>query len=247
MIDRLAGGRYTLAAIAVGSALIGAAAMAAVGHFSGDVPQRGAIERVVHDYVLAHPEIIPEAMGRLQDKRTGTEIAANRDAILKPFGSAWIGNPNGNLTIVEYFDYNCGFCRSSLPTIAKLVESDPQLRVAFRELPILSEESKLAARLSLVAAEKGSFKAFHDTLYAGGPISPQSIDRAVRAAGLDPVAAQAAAASPRIENEIQSNLAIASRLGMTGTPSWVIGDHVVSAALPLEQLQEAIANARARR
>ncbi|OYY91778.1 MAG: disulfide bond formation protein DsbA [Sphingomonas sp. 28-66-16] len=239
--------RLLLAAIAGGSALLGAGAMAAVTHLSGGGPVsgRGQIERVVHDYVLAHPEIIPEAMGLMRDRETGREIAANRDAIVKPFGDAWIGNPNGNLTIVEYFDYNCGFCRSSLPTIAKLVASDPELRVVFRELPILSDESRVAARYSLVAAQRGKFKAFHDALYAGGPISEASLAKAVAVAGIDPAVARQAAGRPEIEAEIQSNLAIAQRLGMSGTPSWVIGDHVVSAALPLDELQAAIAKARA--
>jgi len=248
MIERIAGSKLALVALAIGSALAGAGAFAAVGQLSGAAtPQRAAIERVVHDYVLAHPEIIPEAMGLMRDRETGREIAANRAAILKPYGNAWAGNPRGDVTIVEYFDYNCGYCRSSLPTIAKLIASDPQLRIVFRELPILSPESRTAARLSLVAAERGKFKQFNDALYAGGPISGESMARAVRAAGLDPASVEQDTTAPRIEAEIEQNLAIAQRLGMTGTPSWVIGDHVVSSALPIDELQRQIAKLRARR
>lgn len=251
MIDfkTLASNRWLLVAVAAVSAVIGAGAIAAVTHLSGSVlatPQRAAVERVIHDYVLAHPEIIPEAMGLMRDRETGREIAANRDAILTPYGSAWAGNPKGDITIVEYFDYNCGFCRSSLATIAKLVASDPQLRVVFRELPILSAESRTAARLSLVAADRGRFKQFHEALYAGGPISDISMAGAMRAAGLAPEMVQQAITNPRIDAEIQRNLRIAQQLGMTGTPSWVIGDHVVSAALPLEELQRLIAKLRAK-
>lgn len=235
-----------LIAVAAGSALIGAGAVAGLSRLSGAAPAgRAGIERVVHDYVLAHPEIIPEAMERMRDRETGKTIAAERAAILTPYGSAWAGNPKGDVTIVEYFDYNCGFCRSSLPTIARLIASDPKLRVIFRELPVLSEESRTAARLSLVAAEQGKFEPFHKALYAGGPVSEQSLSGAIRAAGMDPAAAMTAAANPRIDAEIRTNLALAQRLGMTGTPSWIIGDHVVSSALPIEELQRQIARVRA--
>lgn len=250
MIDKLAGNRWVLIAIAAGSALIGAGAVAGVNQLSGSnvaTPQRAAIERVVHDYVMAHPEIIPDAMALMRDRESGKVIAGNRAAILTPYGDAWIGNPKGDVTIVEYFDYNCGFCRSSLPVIRELVASDPQLRVVFRELPILSEESRTAARLSLVAAERGRFNQFHEALYAGGPISDQSINQALKVAGIDPFVAQKAAADMRIEAEIQRNTSIAQKLGMTGTPSWVIGDHVVSAALPIEELRAQIAKLRAKR
>ena len=235
-----------LVAFAVGAALFGAGAVSWLGRLSGAAPSgRAGIERVVHDYVLAHPEIIPEALELLRDRETGRALATERTAILTPFGSAWAGNPKGDVTIVEYFDYNCGFCRASLPTIARLIASDPKLRVVFRELPVLSEESRTAARLSLVAAEQGKFQAFHEALYAGGQITPQSLSQAVAAAGMTPAAAMAAATQPRIEAEIKTNLALAQRLGMTGTPSWIIGDHVVSSALPIEELQRQIARVRA--
>jgi protein-disulfide isomerase len=250
MIDKLASNRLLLIAVAAGSALIGAGAVAGVNQLAGSTvatPQRAAIERVVHDYVLAHPEIIPEAMGLMRERETGRDIAANRAAIMTPYGNAWIGNPKGDVTIVEYFDYNCGFCRSSLPVITRLVATDPNLRVIFRELPILSEESRTAARLSLVAAERGRFKQFHESLYAGGRITDASIDGALRAAGIDAATAQAASASPRIDAEIQQNLRVAQKLGMTGTPSWVIGNQVTSAALPFEELRAQIAKVRAKR
>ncbi len=248
MLEKFAKNQALLLGLVAVSAVAGGGAMAAIDALRGGAApgSRAGIEQVVHDYVLAHPEILPEAMERLKSRETGRVIAANRAAILKPFGGAWAGNPQGDLTIVEYFDYNCGFCRSSLPTIAKLIESDPKLRIVFRELPILSDESKVAARLSLVAAERGKFKAFHEALYAGGPISDASLTRAVRAAGLEPSEAQVAANRPHIDAELKSNFGIASRLGMSGTPTWVIGDRVVSAALPLEELQAAIAEARAK-
>lgn len=248
MIERIAKSRAALLAIIFASAALGAGAVVTVDRVaaaSEPVAGRGAMERVVRDYLLANPEILPEAMGVLKTRRVATEIAANRPAIVKPYGSAWIGNPNGDVTIVEYFDYNCGFCRASLPTIDRLVASDPGVRIVFRELPILSAESRTAAGLSLVAAEKGKFRAFHDALYAAGPITNASLTHAVVAAGLDPRAAQLAAQAPKVASEIDTNLAVAGRLEMSGTPSWVIGDRVFSTILSLEQLQAAVAVARA--
>ncbi len=228
-------------AMAAGAGLFAAVQRAAPGSLSGVDKLR--VERVVRDYVLAHPEIIPQAMDALRDREHATVIAANRSAILQPFGNAWIGNPDADVTLVEYFDYNCGFCRASLPTIAKLIERDPKVRVVFRELPILSEESATAARLSLAAAEQGKFKPFHDALYAAGPLSDASMAAAARSVALDTT--KAAAMAERADTEIATNRQIAQALGMTGTPSWVIGNRVVSAALPLEKLEEAVAAARA--
>jgi protein-disulfide isomerase len=245
VIGRLTGSPLALAGVSLLAVALGAGGMwvaerAAPGSLSGVDQVR--VERVVRDYVLAHPELIPEAMDRLKRREAGKLIAANRKLILEPVGDAWIGNPNGDVTLVEYFDYNCGFCRSSLPTIAELIKRDPKVRIVFREFPILSPQSILAAKLSLAAAEQGRFKVFHDTLYAAGPVSDATMAAAAKAAGVD--MAKASAMAPRAETEIATNTAVAQQLGMTGTPSWIIGDKVVSAALSLEDLEKAVKEAR---
>lgn len=238
--------RWTLPLVAVTGILLGVFGMlwftTAV---DNAVPAgtRAQTERIVHDYLLAHPDIIPEAMDRLRDNQHAATIAANRDAILKPFAGAWAGNPRGDVTVVEYFDYNCGYCRASLPTIAQLLRSDPNIRIVYRDYPILAQSSVEAARMSLAAAEQNKFQPFHDALYAAGPVSSATIAAAAKTAALDP--ARAAAFAPRADAEIDSNEAVARSLGLTGTPSWVIGNKVVSSALPLEELQKAVAAARA--
>lgn len=245
MIERLSRNPAALAGLLLVAVIAGAGAMWAMRNMAPGSPaasDKGRIEAVVRDYLLSHPEVIPEAMRKLQERETGKVIAANRAAILEPFGSAWIGNPKGDVTVVEYFDYNCVFCRSSLPTIAALVASDPKVKVVFREFPILSADSAVAARLSLAAAAQGKFNRFHDALYAAGPVTPETMAAAARKAGLD--MARAAAFAPQADAEIASNRQVAQALGLTGTPSWVIGDRVVSAALPLEELQKAVAAAR---
>ena len=217
-----------------------------------DVADRARIESVVRDYILAHPEILPEAMQKLQDRETAARgsraamiASANRVAIETPFRSAWAGNPAADVTLVEYYDYNCGYCRASLPTVAALLKSDPKVRIVYREFPILAQSSVDAAKMSLAAADQGKFQAFHDALYAGGPVTAQSIATAAQRARLD--LARAAAFAPRAQAEIAANEAMAQKLGLTGTPSWVIGRKVVSSALPLEELQKAVAAVRAGR
>jgi protein-disulfide isomerase len=198
------------------------------------------IERVVRDYVLANPELIPQAMQKLQERDSAKAVAASRGAIEQPYAGAWIGNPKGDVTLVEYYDYNCGYCRAILPTLQKLVDQDPQLRIVFKELPVLSDQSRVAARAALAAAQQNRFKPFHDALYAAGPVSDATIAAAGRTTGVN------LAAIPRdADATIRQNLDVAAKLGITGTPSWVVGDQVMTGALPIDQLQAAIERARA--
>ena len=234
--------RWTMPIVALLGAVIGAGAIWSLDRYAAPGgADRVRIERVVHDYVLANPEIIPQAMQRLQDRESGKLVAANRAAITTPFGSAWAGNPDGDITVVEYFDYNCGYCRASLPLVADLLKRDAGIRIVYRDMPILTESSRAAARASLAAAQQGKFRAFHDALYAAGPVSDATIAATKARVG---IATPADPAS--LDAEIARNLETASKLGMTGTPSWVIGDRVLSGALPVEELEKAIAAARGR-
>jgi len=237
--------RLTLLLVVLLGATFGAVGMwlaerAAPGELgAGD---KARIEKVVHDYLLANPEVIPQAMQKLQERESGRAVAADRSRIETPYPGAVMGNPNGDVTLVEFFDYNCGYCRASLPTIDRLVKSDPKLRVVFRELPILAEESRDAARASLAAAAQGRFPAFHEALYAGGAVSAQSIAAAAQRTGVD-----VTKIPDDVDTEIAGNLGLAAKLGISGTPAWVVGDKVLSGALPFDRLQEAIAKTRAAR
>ena len=232
-----------LALVAIAGAALGAGGMT-VWNSAGPVANRPAIERVVHDYLMAHPEVIPAAMQRLQDQESARAVAGIGPEVTRPFGGAWAGNPRGDVTVVEYYDYNCGYCRASLPTLRQLVKSDPNVRIVFRELPILAASSRAAAEASLAAAAAGQpqFNRFHDALYAGGRVTDASIAAAARTAGVDLTKADRRAAAA----EISTNLETAGRLGLNGTPSWIIGTRVFSGAAPLEELQKAVAAARTR-
>lgn len=234
-------GRIGQALMLAAAALAGAGGAIVAGKYSGD---RAATETVVRDYILANPEILPEAMRRLQVKESGKAVAANRDAIVEPFPGAIAGNPNGDVSVVAYLDYACGFCRASLPAITGLIASDPNVRIVYRELPILSPDSRSAAEWALAAALQNKFKPFHDALYASGRVDEASIQQAAATAGLDIAAARTAIQSPQVVGEIERNLKTAGTLGFTGTPSWVVGDQVLSGAQTLPALQTAVADAR---
>lgn len=236
--------RLQLLLLVVLGAAFGAGGMwlaerAAPGELSG--ADRSRVEQIVRDYVLANPEIIPQAMQRLQEREGEKAIAADRSRIETPYKGAVMGNPDGDVTLVEFFDYNCGYCRASLPIIEQLIERDPKLRVVFRELPILAEESRDAARASLAAAAQGRFVPFHNALYAAGPVTADSIASAARTAGVD-----LSKIPDDADTEIAGNIGLATKLGISGTPAWVVGDRVLSGALPLDRLQDAVAAARAR-
>ncbi|MDQ2878695.1 MAG: DsbA family protein [Pseudomonadota bacterium] len=236
-------GALALGAVALVSAAIGGALFWGGEHYArADGAASSVTAAGARAYLLDHPDMIPDVIDTLRQRAAGKVIAANRAAILQPYAGAWAGNPKGDVTIVEYFDYNCGYCRASLPVIQSLLASDPGLRIVYRELPVLSPESGDAAKLSLAAARQGKFMAFHRAMYAGGQITPASMAQAVKAAGVDP-----GKPAPDAVDEINRNMALARDMGATGTPSWVIGDHVISSALPLDELQKLIAEVRAAR
>lgn len=234
-------GLVALSAALGGGIVLGAQALAPARVADAD---KARIGQVVRDYVLANPEILPEAMKRLQERETGQAVASSRAAITQPYAGAWEGNAKGDVTVAVYMDYACGYCRASLPMIARLVAEDANVRIVYRELPVLSEVSRVAARWGLAAAEQGKFKPFHNALYSAGQLSEASIRAASASAGLDDAKAQAALATPRVEAEIAKNLEVAGKLGVTGTPSWVIGDRVISGMVPYEVLEQAVKAAR---
>ena len=200
---------------------------------------RAAIEAVVRDYILTHPEILPEAMERLQSKGAARQVADNREDLETPFPGAVLGNPRGTITLVEFTDYACGYCRQSVADVRALIAAHPDLRIVVRELPILSPASTEAAKMALAAAVQGKYAAFHDAMFAGSRPDAASVAAAARAAGVDPTAAAAGVAE-----ELADNLDLARKLGINGTPAWVVGDRLLVGAVGREALEKAIAEAR---
>ncbi len=241
-IQMILGGTAFVAAAALGALAVQSATPAA----KVAAADRAAIETVVRDYILAHPEIIPEAIERLQARRTGDAIDAKRSKIETPYAGAWEGAEKGDVILVEFFDYACGYCRASLPDITRLLAQDKRLKVVYRELPILSDESGAAAKVSLLAAERGRYMAYHRALYAAGRVTPDTILAAAAGAGIDRAAAQSAMTSHVYDAEIDGNLALAKTLQASGTPTFVIGDKVLNGAVGYDALKEAVDAARAK-
>jgi protein-disulfide isomerase len=203
-----------------------------------------AIEKVVRDYILANPEILPQAMENLARKENAKQLSGIRTEVETPFPGAVLGNPDGKVTLVEFTDFACGYCRQSVADVEALIAEHPDLRVVIRELPILAPESAEAARWALAAAEQGKYPAFHHAMYAAGRPSAETIRAAAEAAALDIDRAKATIADPRIEAELKRNYDFAQQLGFNGTPSWIAGDQIISGAVGKDRLQAAIAEAR---
>jgi protein-disulfide isomerase len=234
--------QMTLGALALTA--IAGVALAAQAPASVNANDKAAIEKIVHDYILDHPEIIPQAVEKLQAKRMSSTIDASRSTLETPYAGAWEGAANADVTVVEFFDYACGYCRASLPDLAKLVGSDAKVKVVYRELPILSEASSDAAKVSLLAAERGQYMPYHRALYGAGKVSRETILAAAAKAGLTKSEAESAIASSKYDAEIQSNIALAQKLQASGTPTFVIGGQVLNGAVGYDALKAGVASAR---
>ena len=232
-------GRKTAVAALIGVA-IGGGAMALATASGMNDPEKARIEKIVREYVLAHPEILPEAMERLQQREVAKVVDANRAAFETPFASAWAGAEKGDVVLVEFFDYACGFCRKSNPDVQRLLREDKNLKVVWRELPVLGPDSVAAAQVSLAAARQGKFRQFHDRLFEEGRPSQSAVAEAQRATGV-----QAAPESPALAAEIEKNYQLARAINASGTPTFVVGDRVLQGAVGYQMLKEAIGAARA--
>ena len=196
------------------------------------------------NYLLAHPDVLPEVVSRYQSQQQQAQLAPVRAQLEMPFPGAVLGNPQGKVTLVEFSDYACTYCRQSVADVQQLVAANPDLRVVVREYPILRPESVEAARMGLAAAQQGRYAAFHEAMYALGPPSREAIEQAARQAGVDLAAADKAIASGIFDPFLKANIALAGRIGIDGTPGWVIGDRVIDGAVGLAALGDAVAEAR---
>ena len=231
--------------IGVIAAAAGAAALFAATAIGTPVgtADKAAIEKVVRDYILANPEILPQAMEVLQARESGKAVAANRSQIETPFKGAWEGAADADVTLVQFFDYACGYCRQSLPVIEQLLREDRKLRVVYREMPVLGPDSEAAARLSLKIASTGQarYAEGHRALYSGG-----RPDMAARARVAARFGVRGDATDAAVEQELVNNQQLQNLLRITGTPTWVVGDQVLGGAVGYDVLKAAVAKARAR-
>ncbi|PKB13939.1 protein-disulfide isomerase [Novosphingobium kunmingense] len=206
--------------------------------------QKAAIEKIVHAYLLEHPEVLPQAVEKLREKDSQKQLAGIAGKLTTPYPGVVMGNPQGSVTLVEFSDFACGYCRQSEPVLKALIAENPDLKVVIRHLPVIAPTSPAAAAMGLASAEQGKYLAFHDALFALGRTDPASVEAAARSAGLDLARAQAVSRQPQVRAELEANMAYARQLGFDGTPGWVVGDQVLVGAVGKDALAKAIAAAR---
>jgi protein-disulfide isomerase len=205
-------------------------------------------------YLLANPEVIIASVQGLEDRQAAsaanemqTFIADNADEIFRSEASPSSGNPNGDVTIVEFFDYNCPYCRKAVPILEEAAAADQGLRVVFKEWPILGPGSEEAARVALAAQVQGKYEPLHKALmaYSGSVDGALALELAADA-GLDIERLKSDMGSFDVTAELDRNMALAGNLRITGTPSFVIGEEIVRGLVDFATLRQLIADARSR-
>jgi len=202
-------------------------------------------EQRVRTYLLEHPEVIADAINRLQERQAQqdtaqvtAELKAHADEVFRDPDSPVGGNPEGDVTLVEFFDYNCPYCRQMAPVMAQAEADDPRLRIVYKEFPILGPGSVVAAKAALAANKQGKYVAFHRALYqVRGPVEESKVLDAAATIGLDVDRLKADMQDPTIAGVVDRNLKLAQALRITGTPGFVAGDQILVGATDLKTLQ----------
>lgn len=196
-------------------------------------PNKAQTEQIIHDYLLAHPEILIDMSQKLQQQQQQkmqdaavTAITQNFDAIFNNTNSIVVGNPQGNVTLVEFFDYQCVHCARMFPIVQALIKANPNLRVVLKEFPIFGPASQYAAQATLAAAQQGKAEQLHDALFESGYIEGKMTNAEVltlaKKVGLNVPELEKAMNSDAIKNEIKNNYSLAQTLGLQGTPAFIV-------------------------
>ena len=241
-----------LAPALIALACLGAPTAASAQSFTDT--QRRDIETIVKNYLIAHPEVLEEAMNELSKRQAAAEtqkheesISKNADTIFNSPRGVTLGNKDGDVTFVEFFDYNCGYCKRAMADMMDLLKNDPKLKVVLKEFPVLSEGSVDAAKVAVAARmqDPKKYLDFHQKLLGGrGPADKARALAAAKDAGYDTVKLEKDLASPEVKATIEENFKLAEDMGLNGTPSYVIGKQVVVGAVGLDGLKEKIGLAR---
>jgi len=214
--------------------------------------QRPQIEAIIHDYLLQHPDVLIAALRHAKDElhkddaaKASQAVADHRREIFNDPSTPVGGNPQGNETIVEFFDYRCPYCKRVEPSVDAMLRQDPNLRLVYKEFPILGPVSVTAAYAALAAQRQGKYDAFHAAMMeAHGNITDDTVYRVAASLGLDIDKLKLDMASPEFAQQIRKNLKLADALGIRGTPAFVIGDKVVPGAADIATLKSMLADAR---
>lgn len=249
--------RRMLPRITTGIAMAGLLAMPvptaeAAGEISPE--QRQAIEAIIGEYITNNPDVVVNAlqayqvqMQREQQQQAEAALQEVEDELLYDPGTPVAGNPDGDVTIVEFFDYNCGYCKQVMPSIQTLLETDNDVRYVFKEFPILGPGSVMASRAALAVwnLEPEKYLPFHVALMTTrGAVGEQQILDIAERVGIAPATLQAEMQKPEIEEKLRENIELGQRINVRGTPAFVINGEIVPGAVSLDALKELVSAAR---
>jgi protein-disulfide isomerase len=214
--------------------------------------QKKEVKSLVREYILENPEIVTEAVQLLQDREEKNKaskvvaaINSNKAALFNPPEGTVLGNPKGDVTLVEFFDYNCGYCKQVFPTLMETVKEDGKVKLVVKEFPILGNPSVVASRAALASRKQNKYNEFHTAMLSHrGSLTEESIMKIAADVKLDVKKLQADMKAPEINEILTKNHQLAQALGIEGTPAIVVGETLVPGALQKDHLKELIADAR---
>lgn len=240
-----------LAVMAIGLLPISASAANAAKPLSD--AERSQIENVVREFLTKkEPETVMKAVQEMQrrqeeesNKKTQAALTSNKDKLLDGSNGAMAGNPKGDVTVVEFFDYQCGHCKSASETIIKLLDADKDVKVVYKDFPVLGGASSTAAKAALAVARQGKYEKFHNALLSKKDrITNDLLIQTAKDVGADADKMQKDMEDQKIESELQAILDLGAKIGVQGTPTFIIGNDVYPGAMSLEQLKEAVSETR---
>jgi len=213
--------------------------------------QEQAIGEIVRKYLLAHPEVLVEVSHELEKRQKAENadkqlklISTNKDEIFHSPLDFVMGKKDADITIVEYFDYNCGWCKRALKEVSALVKQEPNVRFVMKEFPIFGEHSDYAARAAMASREQGKYWEFHTALMKERRVTKNNVLKIAERVGLDVEKLKKEMADPKYEKALQRNMAIAQQLGIQGTPGFIVDGRINPGYLPAAELRELIAEVR---
>lgn len=217
-----------------------------------DPLSKQSMEQVIEHYIRTHPEVIEQSLQALENKRAAEEhqrqkaaIAAHQQDLLHDPASPVSGNPSGDVSVVEFFDYRCGFCKRTAGAVSRLQQSDARVRVVYKDLPILGETSELAAKAALASQAQGKHRAFHEALLAAtSDLTKEQILHIAGDVGLDVKRLGQDMTDPQWQRVLDRNRRLAKDLGISGTPAFIVGAELVPGAVDLKTLQDLVAGRR---
>lgn len=208
--------------------------------------EKQEINTLIREYILNNPEIIPEAVEVLRSRQNASALSTSQEQLYNDGYSHVAGNKNGDVTIVEFYDYNCGYCKQVPQVFARLLLEDKNLKIIFKELPILAESSQFASIAAMASIKQNKFMAFHRAMMKNKrQLTEELILKIARDSGLNEDQLLKDMADPTIETNIMKTKYLVQNIGISGTPGFVIGNQIIPGYVPYEKLKDIIALERA--